>query len=124
MAPYAQHQSAVGNAIAAPGEGPRQIVESDDGTDVEIVTFTSGDAANPRNWPLWRKWTIVGVIIPIDLTVSWAASGFSPASTKFQKDFGVSTEVGTLGLSMYVLGLALGPMTLAPLSEVREAPDV
>ncbi|KZP32495.1 MFS general substrate transporter [Athelia psychrophila] len=30
---------------------------------------------------------------------------------------GVSTEVATLGLSLYVLGLALGPMTLAPLSE-------
>lgn len=35
----------------------------------------------------------------------------------FSKDFGVSSEVGLLGLSLYVLGLALGPMTLAPLSE-------
>lgn len=43
---------------------------------------------------------------------------FSPASTKFAKDFGVSSEVGTLGLSTYVGGLALGPMVLAPLSEV------
>jgi MFS family permease len=31
--------------------------------------------------------------------------------------FGVSAEVGTLGLSLYVLGLAIGPMSLAPLSE-------
>lgn len=31
--------------------------------------------------------------------------------------FGVSVEVGTLGLSLYVLGLAWGPMSLAPLSE-------
>ena len=29
----------------------------------------------------------------------------------------MSSEVTTLGLSLYVLGLALGPMTLAPLSE-------
>ena len=53
----------------------------------------------------------------IDLTVSFTASGFSPASKKFAKDFGVSAEVGTLGLSLCVLGFALGPMTLAPLSE-------
>jgi MFS family permease len=30
---------------------------------------------------------------------------------------GVSSEIGTLGLSLYVLGLALGPIALAPLSE-------
>lgn len=37
---------------------------------------------------------------------------------EMEKTFGVSAEVGTLGLSLYVLGLALGPMGLAPLSEV------
>ncbi|KAL9104570.1 MAG: hypothetical protein Q9163_000492 [Psora crenata] len=105
---------------ADPASAPRQTFQREDGTDVEVVTFSPGDKSNPRNWPLWRKWSIVGVIIPIDLTVSWAASGFSPASMKFQEDFGVSTEVATLGLSLYVLGLAFGPMTLAPLSEVSQ----
>ena len=55
--------------------------------------------------------------MPVDLTVSWAASGISPASKQVAKDFHVSSEVATLGLSIYVLGLAVGPMTLAPLSE-------
>lgn len=31
----------------------------------------------------------------------------------------VSTEVGILGLSLYVLGFALGPVFWAPLSELR-----
>ena len=61
--------------------------------------------------------SIVCVIIPVDLSVSWLASGFSPAETKFEADFGVSSEVGVLGQSIYVLALALGPMCLAPLSE-------
>ncbi|KIX93496.1 uncharacterized protein Z520_10674 [Fonsecaea multimorphosa CBS 102226] len=82
-----------------------------------VVTFPPGDPADPRNWPVWRKWTIVASITLIDLTVSWGASGFSPASEKFTKHFHVSTEVGVLGLSLYVLGLAFGPMSLAPLSE-------
>lgn len=75
------------------------------------------DPENPRNWPNWRKWSIVVSIVPIDLTVSWLASGFSPALTKFRDEFGVSSEVGTLGLSLYIFGLALGPMVTAPLSE-------
>jgi hypothetical protein len=34
------------------------------------------------------------------------------------KDFGSSQEVVTLGLSLFVFGLAVGPMVLSPLSEV------
>ncbi|PWN88979.1 MFS general substrate transporter [Acaromyces ingoldii] len=70
-----------------------------------------------RDWPTWRKWALLVPIYLIDLSVSWGASCFSPAQKKFQKDFGTSAEVTTLGLSLYVLGLALGPMFLAPLSE-------
>lgn len=82
-----------------------------------VVHFLPGDPENPRNWSASRKWSIVAAITIVDLSVSWAASGFSPASMSFTKEFFVSSEVGTLGLSLYVLGLALGPMTLAPLSE-------
>ena len=108
---------AAGNA-AAPGEAPRQIIQRPGGKDVELVTFPPGDREDPRNWPLWRKWSIVLAIMLIDLSVSWIASGFSPASMNFSEDLGVSEEVATLGLSLTVLGFALGPMTLAPLSEV------
>jgi hypothetical protein len=34
------------------------------------------------------------------------------------KEFHSSREVVTLGLSLFVVGLAVGPMALAPLSEV------
>lgn len=110
-------ESVASGNTADPGAASRQVVHREDGTDVELVTFPPGDPANPRNWPIWRKWSIVIVIMLIDLTVSFTASGFSPAAKKFAKDFGVSGEVGTLGLSLCVLGFALGPMTLAPLSE-------
>lgn len=83
----------------------------------DIAAFAPGDPANPRNWPEWRKWAIVLILIPVDFNVSWGASGYSPALKKFITDFDVSQEVGTLGLSMFVLGLAFGPMILAPLSE-------
>ena len=109
-------RAAIGD-VADPGSAHPQHVQKPDGTEVELVTFPPGDPENPRNWPTWRKWSIVIAIAFIDLTVSFTASGFSPAAAKFAKDFHVSDEVGTLGLSITVLGFALGPMTLAPLSE-------
>ena len=115
-------ESLASGNTADPGVAPRQVVQRADGTDVELVTFLPGDPTNPRNWPTWRKWSIVIAISLIDLTVSFTASGFSPAAKKFAKDFGVSGEVGTLGLSLCVLGFALGPMTLAPLSEYDMPP--
>ncbi|KAI1639138.1 major facilitator superfamily protein [Biscogniauxia mediterranea] len=86
-------------------------------TSTSTTHFTPNDPDNPRNWPEWRKWLIVAAITPIDLSVSWGASGFSPAEDSFRSEFGVSQTVATLGLSLYILGLAFGPMSLAPLSE-------
>lgn len=47
----------------------------------------------------------------------FCAGGISSASDDIAKAFDVSAEVTTLGLSMYILGFAIGPMLLAPLSE-------
>lgn len=87
--------------------------------DAEIVRFTENDSENPRNWSSLKKWSILLPIILIDLSVSFGASCYSPVSKKFMKDMHVSEEVSILGLSLFVLGLAFGPMTLAPLSEVN-----
>ncbi|PSN61323.1 MFS general substrate transporter [Corynespora cassiicola Philippines] len=82
-----------------------------------VVAFAPDDPEDPRNWSTMHKWLMVAAIMPIDFSVSWGASGFSPAAGNFAKDLGISPQVATLGLSMYILGLAFGPMTLAPLSE-------
>lgn len=81
------------------------------------IAFLPNDPTNPRNFSSFRKWTIVASITLIDLSVSWGASGFSPATADFERDFNVNSQIGVLGLSLYVLGLAFGPMTIAPLSE-------
>ena len=82
------------------------------------LSFEPDDPKNPRNWSEWKKWRITLAILLIDFTVSWGASAYSPATAEMEELFGVSAEVGTLGLSLYVLGLVFGPMSLAPLSEV------
>ena len=78
--------------------------------ELEIVIQISANRITPLL-------AVVAAIMPIDFSVSWGASGFSPAAGDFSRDMGVSPHIAILGLSMYVLGLAFGPMSLAPLSE-------
>lgn len=99
------------------GTGNSKLLGADHENGATVVHFSPGDLEDPRNWPRWKKWLLIGPIVLIDLSVSWGASGFSPASARFADDFGLPSGMGALGLSVYVLGLAFGPMTLAPLSE-------
>jgi len=63
---------------------------------------------------------LIAVILGYTTLVSaFASSIFSAATLTVAKAFGVSTEVGVLGLSLYVLGFATGPILWAPLSELR-----
>src|SRR6266704_3350608 len=45
------------------------------------------------------------------------AGGYSSGASQIAEEFSAPNEVVVLGLSMYVLGLGLGPLILAPLSE-------
>ena len=53
------------------------------------------------------------------LVSAFTSSIFSSATRAVAQDYHVSTEVGILGLSLYVLGFAFGPILWAPLSELR-----
>jgi multidrug resistance protein len=50
-------------------------------------------------------------------TSCWCAGGISSGATGIAEEFHVSSEVTTLCLSLYLLGFAIGPVLLAPLSE-------
>lgn len=48
-----------------------------------------------------------------------AATMYAPGATKLATEFMVTnTTIGTMTVSLYVLGFALGPLVLAPLSEL------
>lgn len=50
---------------------------------------------------------------------AFTSSIFSSATGAVSSQYHVSTEVGVLGVSLYVLGFATGPILWAPLSELR-----
>lgn len=77
------------------------------------------DPLHPQNWSMKKKVFLAVILGYTTLVSAFASSIFSAATTQISLFFGVGTEVGLLGLSLYVLGFATGPILWAPLSELR-----
>lgn len=82
------------------------------------VGFDGGDADPwcPRSMRTPRKWLIVTLASAGSFCVTCASSIYTSSYTQMDAEFGCSRLVATLGLSMFVLGIALGPVW-SPLSE-------
>ncbi|CAH0053770.1 unnamed protein product [Clonostachys solani] len=83
-----------------------------------IVEFLPDDPWNPVGFSRSRKWLITIVQAVATLSVSFASSAFSGGISTVLTEFRVSQEVAILGVSMFVLGFAIGPLIWAPLSEI------
>jgi len=75
------------------------------------------DPDNPHNWPKWKRYYHAAVPALLGFAVTTGTSMYSPAFTNIMLDFGVSRTVAILGITTYTLGLAIGPILTAPLSE-------
>ena len=75
------------------------------------------DPSFPRNFPVWRKWAIVSITSSTALCVTCTSSLYTSTYEQLEKEFNCSRIVATLGLSLFILGLGMGPMLLGPLSE-------
>lgn len=111
-----------------------------DGPDVNIVWWDGpNDPQNPLNWSEPLKWTNVAVIslitfvtyvpnrslYPDECSLSpyrgspLASSMFAPGIPEVMSDFNShNAQLGSLVVSIYVLGYAFGPLLIAPLSEM------
>ncbi|KAK5042861.1 hypothetical protein LTR84_012434 [Exophiala bonariae] len=77
------------------------------------------DPQNPRNWPAWKRMTQVILASAFLLTANLAATMFAPGAAALAKDFHITNStLVSLTVSIYLCGFALGPMFIAPLSEL------
>lgn len=83
-----------------------------------LVEFLANDPYNGLAFSNSRKWFITIVQAVATLSVSFASSAFSGGIAGVLVEFRVSSEVAILGVSMFVLGFAIGPLFWAPLSEM------
>ncbi|TVY36221.1 putative transporter [Lachnellula occidentalis] len=77
------------------------------------------DPIHPFNWSVKKKVFLSFILGFTTFTVAFSSALFSTATSHVTKDFHVSDEVGVLGVSLYVLGFATGPVFWAPLSELQ-----
>jgi MFS family permease len=83
-----------------------------------LVDFIPNDPENAVKLSKWRKWMITIFQGIATLAVTFASSAYTGGLKEIIHTFDVSQEVATLGVSLFVLGFALGPLIWAPLSEV------
>ncbi|KAA8900921.1 major facilitator superfamily domain-containing protein [Sphaerosporella brunnea] len=77
------------------------------------------DPENPRNWPQSKKITMLGLVSMITLISPLASSMFAPGVSFMDREFhNDSTELSAFVVSSFVLGWAVGPLFLSPLSEI------
>ncbi len=79
-----------------------------------IVEATGDDKRNPRNWPKWKRYGVVGLASFLNNMTTLCVSGYSTGTAGLTEEFGVSDEIGTLGLSLFILGLAIGEKCWEP----------
>ncbi|KAI1102321.1 MFS general substrate transporter [Jackrogersella minutella] len=85
-----------------------------------VVEFDGpDDPYHAQNWSLKKKLLTAAMLGYTTMTAAFASSIFSAATPYVAKEFGVSSEVGLLGVSLFVVGFATGPTLWAPLSELK-----
>ncbi|KAL0256281.1 hypothetical protein SLS55_008674 [Diplodia seriata] len=77
------------------------------------------DPENPMNWPKAKKWGAVAIVSLITFLIPLASSMFAPGVPDLMAEFNSTSELlSGFVVSVYVLGFAVGPLIIAPLSEM------
>ena len=95
----------------------REEDEQDEEKRFEVQWEGDDDPTNPRCLSKRRKWMIVLLVSAGSTCVTCASSMYTLTYAQLSSDFHISRVIATLGLSLFVMGLGIGPMLLAPLSE-------
>lgn len=83
------------------------------------IAWLPNDVEDPQAFPFGFKWTITGVNAGVTLAVALASSTYAGAALDITIAFRErSEEIVILGISLFVLGFAAGPLVWGPMSEV------
>lgn len=75
------------------------------------------DPTNPYNWSNGKKLWQAIVLAANTIIVTLGSASFSPATIGISEEFHVSRVVSVIGVTLYVMGFACGPVLWGPLSE-------
>ncbi|KAH9238778.1 hypothetical protein K456DRAFT_1827877 [Colletotrichum gloeosporioides 23] len=83
-----------------------------------VVDFLPEDPHNPQTLATSKKWAYTILQAIATFAVAFVSTAYSGGIAEVIRTFGVSTEIGILGVSLFVVGFAVGPLLWAPLSEL------
>lgn len=82
------------------------------------VFWEPNDPENPRLWPFWYKSVTVITMSLSATVVSLFSTLYTSGIPGLEDEFHISKIVGLLGVFTYLLGMAMGGIISAPLSEM------
>ncbi|KAJ5664458.1 hypothetical protein N7507_005189 [Penicillium longicatenatum] len=86
--------------------------------DPYVVTWIDNDPRNPMLFSETKKWSYTMVVAIATLAVALVSSAYTGGVLQIEEQFGIGEEIATLGVSLFVLGFAVGPVLWAPMSEL------
>lgn len=92
----------------------------EDNHDPNVIWWDGpNDPLNPRNWALRKKSINIALVSLQCLITPIASAMFAPGVPKLMGEFrSTNKELGSFVVSIFVLGFGIGPLFLAPLSEI------
>lgn len=84
----------------------------------EIDFTPEHDPRNPRCWPLWYKVFVIFTKSYSTTAVVLYSTAYTSSLDGIISYFGVTRIVATMGLTVFLLGMAVGSVVVAPLSEM------
>lgn len=82
------------------------------------LPFTIDNPYHPFHWNRKTKYLIVLAYCILQIYVTLTSTTYVAVEFMVQEKFGVNSQVSTLGQSMFILGTAIGPAFLGPLSDI------
>lgn len=77
------------------------------------------ESLRPINWPSSKKWLNLAAISSLRFLTPLASSMMAPAAEHITRSLGsTSSTIRSFIVSIYILGYAVGPLFLAPMSEL------
>ncbi|KIP02962.1 hypothetical protein PHLGIDRAFT_78342, partial [Phlebiopsis gigantea 11061_1 CR5-6] len=99
---------------------PKTLVRPSSGVsekhDPYLVALEPED--DPTSLPLWRRWLATVIVNMGAICVTGASAMAATAEHSISAEFHVSVEVTILSVTLFTLGLGVGPVLIGPLAEM------
>nr|GAT59330.1 predicted protein [Mycena chlorophos] len=116
----ASSASSTDDARDHPGRGPSAIPEDKKEELIEnLEDDWQDDPINPRNWSTGKKWTSAAVVSFYTFVSPLSSSIMAPGLPEIASKYGITNEtIIAMTLSVFLISFAIGPLFLAPVSEM------